>query len=1320
MASDNNEAAASGSQPMIRPLHLLTIEILLAELISGRPIVTSEGQQLSLSTDHARSILNWYRINRAKWASNLSVQDCDAIVDAISLKPPVLTAPEVAAAQSIKRFKLARLVAHRFAGLHSYGTATQAPEDFVFEPDSPIMLFEGWNGSGKTSLANAIIWCLTGQLLRPQRLPENAGDDFDCLVERDDGLTSAHGISPVTPLPHVDTWTPDETVKAVPADTWVELTFTDDDGKFYPPLRRAHSRKSNGKLVESAPLPSDLGVDPIAFRLGTTMPGILPFLQIGSTSELGVAIAKLTGLADLVDLARHAEKVAARIGGPMTKERQADLERLTTDFVQQRTDLSNRITEFPAMTPPEALPSIKDADAAEKCGRLIQYFEALKAKGLSDAKEVLGNAFNPEDPNQRKNLEDCIGPAIELLKKARNLQSIERLGTLKLDNEAVAGVQSALAKLRGEAAMLAELAENPTLARRTQLYARVATWMVEHDHPDDDSCAVCRTSLIGLVDPETGATVAEQLARLRHDGEIVAKTISQWAKEWSGSLARDLPEPIRNELRRDLPKSPADLLRAGLCDDLFAADPFRGTLAALKPLTAKLVDEVTGTLPAFSEPESELLPERVRSAAGDLSSMIHRIDRVIGFVEWMRLHSDDSRAAINRVRTGEEDGVPVADSPTDPSQKRISIGSSLERLDFIVKGVAPISAAISLCQRLANGLVSFDRAQARLLAYKQAIKAIVAIVPVGALAQVQVEGLRRTLHGRAEYWRNQLYQNATTFAPQPQDSGMNARGVIDIHVGRGSVLAPAQHVSNASALRAALTGFYLAFREHVLKSSGGITTLILDDPQDLLDYDNRQRLARAVARIASDGSQILVTTHDRGFARTLVAEGRTADLIAHRAVHPVNDSRQTLQVSLAVEELDRKRSAFVSNRDSASHAQDYANEARIFIEARLGDLFDDPAYPAHSTVSKAPTLIPLFERLKGLVSARSNELFKSPVLAEFCSDPAMGPGAEARRILNQSHHDKASISYAEVEKVDVDLKRLRGGIERVHGEFRQYRWREPLTTEVPSNVVPLQSVKAPTFSIPISQDIAAFTGHLPEGGSQADELEVFPSTWFDDKGLFYIRHDTMGFAIPSGAIAIVEMEPTNARDHSLVVARRGTQVYARRLLRPRNGEGFSLAAESPDPRDSRPTLAFEDHGVAVHRVVGALFSQTPPPKGREEAIEVSGEAILEAIEVGYRVREDSAVPLALPGQMILGGKALLAADLSAMEGEIVALTLDDGTSILKRVGAPVSSALPYLRQFETIGGLGNSVVIMTEAIEGAPNIPIMSFARPIIGVIYDY
>ncbi len=50
---------------------------------------------------------------------------------------------------------------------------------------------------------------------------------------------------------------------------------------------------------------------------------------------------------------------------------------------------------------------------------------------------------------------------------------------------------------------------------------------------------------------------------------------------------------------------------------------------------------------------------------------------------------------------------------------------------------------------------------------------------------------------------------------------MSVKGVIEIQVGSEHSKAPAQHVSNASALRASLVGFYLAYWEHVLKNRGG-------------------------------------------------------------------------------------------------------------------------------------------------------------------------------------------------------------------------------------------------------------------------------------------------------------------------------------------------------------------------------------------------------------------------------------------------------------------------------------------------------------------
>ena len=67
----------------------------------------------------------------------------------------------------------------------------------------------------------------------------------------------------------------------------------------------------------------------------------------------------------------------------------------------------------------------------------------------------------------------------------------------------------------------------------------------------------------------------------------------------------------------------------------------------------------------------------------------------------------------------------------------------------------------------------------------------------------------------------------------------------------------------------------------------------------------------------------------------------------------------------------------------------------------------------------------------------------------------------------------------------------------------------------------------------------------------------------------------------------------------------------------------------------------------------------------------------------------------------------------------MSLTLTDGTSIFKRVG-PTLPGLKSLRQFESIGGLGASEVIVTEVIEGQfVDLRVMEFARQVLGVIYE-
>jgi hypothetical protein len=254
--------------------------------------------------------------------------------------------------------------------------------------------------------------------------------------------------------------------------------------------------------------------------------------------------------------------------------------------------------------------------------------------------------------------------------------------------------------------------------------------------------------------------------------------------------------------------------------------------------------------------------------------------------------------------------------------------------------------------------------------------------------------------------------------------------------------------------------------------------------------------------------------------------------------------------------------------------------------------------------------------------------------------------------------------------------------------------------------------------VPIFQDIAAFVKSGVSDASQDMSCETLDDGWFEGKSLYYIRGETLGFAIPSGSVAVVEAEPYPGRDQNLVIARDRNQVFARRLSRSPGSIDISLAALMPDPRQSRPTMTYDESKIRLHRVVGAIFTDMPPPTGKGEATPVDEVTELLAVKVAYRVKEESAIPLALPGQIVLGGEQLTAAQLNSLEGALVAVTLGDGACVFKRLGSRLPGRFSQLLQLETIGGLGSSVVVATEVSEQAHDVPIALSVRRVVGVLY--
>src|SRR5690242_9423865 len=129
----------------VRPIHLHTVESLCADLISGRSVGLQGSNIFALPTADSRAILNWYYGRRTRWHANLTEADAEDIADALTEEPPDLAAINLAKSSAKRRLRLTKLQAHRFGGIHAYGTKDSPPEDFIFIPTTKLSLFEGAN-----------------------------------------------------------------------------------------------------------------------------------------------------------------------------------------------------------------------------------------------------------------------------------------------------------------------------------------------------------------------------------------------------------------------------------------------------------------------------------------------------------------------------------------------------------------------------------------------------------------------------------------------------------------------------------------------------------------------------------------------------------------------------------------------------------------------------------------------------------------------------------------------------------------------------------------------------------------------------------------------------------------------------------------------------------------------------------------------------------------------------------------------------------------------------------------------------------------------
>jgi len=1311
------------------PLHVLTLDALCNELVSGRVVATDdEGGVFQLDEPDTRSLFEWYRGNRAKWDKQNTKTDVEALVDGLGSPAPELDEVGTAAgSEEPKVLHLKSIRAHRFAGLHRYCAPDAPPPEFYFEFERPLTVIEGMNGAGKTSILSAICWCLNGYVLRSQRKPETAEELVALAIgeqtEMEEGGSCEHDMSCITPVP------PEEVLASLngeklPLDTWVELTFTDDEGNELTPVRRSLTRTSSGRIKIEPPDLSPLGLDPVSYEVGSRLPGLIPYIQVGSPSDLGSAVAELTGLAPLLDLADHARKSKSKLEGDLVQDRRGEIQVIDGEFLRQRNLLGELVLESPAIAPEVDVAEIAPETVSdEELNALAEYFDQQEAQTFEEARSILGEELDPAAPEVRDDLAQNVGPALGYLatEVVQRLPSISRLEALSaLSSEEIAEAEELLRKLKAEAEEVVKLDQQPEVAVRERLYARIANWL--RDLPQVPAtvqeCPVCQSVLTGKMDPITDKAISDSIEQyLAVDSSHLENTIEAWEQSAVAALASELPQPLRDEVGKDLPQEPADLLQEGWGTELFDHGAFTGSLAPLKLAAAELCARYLADVTPLGEPAEVDLPDCMGHDEGGFRQAADRLLRAIAFARWAADETADCDAARDRVI-----GSVAASQATLPSADREvedwTLSDRLVALDRLVRTASPLRQAAEYVATMNEKLTQRREKEDRIELYGRAAEAVEPLLQLGDLVEQQVNSLVGALGTETLEWRRQLYSPAYVGAPEVARADVESDGSLHIDAAVGGTRASALHISNASDLRATLLAFLLAFWKHLLDTRGGLSLLLLDDPQELLDPCNLRRMAATVPLIAQSGGRPIVTTNSVAFRRMLLREAGRAlggDRVEQCSIHPLNAQRSCVHLGCFAEDVDKKRKAFEdpASENAPQPARDYVNSLRIYLDAQLTDLLDETV----PTLPNMPTLADLVNAVRAR-RASGSEAFAGPVFGTLVSDPTLDPTGPFVSLMNESHHGRShQITYAHVLAAADDCRRVRQLVDQAHEEYLRWLRRDPPEPADARPAAP-DAVEFPEMTVPLIEDLAAFTvDRAPTGLSLSED--AFDYHLLGGSGLYVIASNNFGFAAPYNCRAVVDVSDGFVEDGRLVIALHRSKAYARRLIRDiGNPRMIVLSSEDEDPRRRPPAVILPANEVTLLKVVGVLFSdEEVHPRPSEEAQAVGSCRLLEDVEAAYRVQGISALPLALPGQIVLGGDGLRPDELAAHEGKLVALDTSEGAA-LKRVGDAVAD-LAHVRQFESVGGRGSSMVVRTEDVEGpVGSLPLLYGARLVLGVIY--
>ena len=1204
-----------------------------------------------------------------------------------------------------RTWRLKKVETRGFGGLNA------VPGDvFEFDVAGRDFCIEGQNGSGKSALANAVLFTMTGKIHRDQY---GLWDDPARLepVVSDEG-TKLGDWPPIAAYP--DTWGSDRP----PVDVSTTLMFGNEtDNGEIEATRRLHGEP--GALQHDVSIDPRLTAAPTLVEAGLLMPMRIQHIRVPETDDNGQLVGlirQLIGLEPLLDVADLVDKLAHGNQRFLRYAKDNDFDgkakRISTLLNEAHERIKELGTGLNLTVEIEVKKPIPD-DRLKDLSEVKEELDGRQAEGFQALADLAFEEFDPEEAEHRQRVADAnnqLSLDASRQNDRDNLPPILKGITLlaqRVGEEDFQGLKSALQKASSDLCTAIKWADRQ---KKDTLLRLKAVAAAHFEDCEDPSCPLCQQS----IKHDVHQSLVEDLRILKTDAEA--------AQIHLGDASRRIEQEVRLAAQHVVPDTFMRVARFAVKKNI--QDEVRSTFVEAGHVAASLpgfVDIVRAAVDAAFEAVEEvefgskLSPPADGDEAGKVRRLLDHLEDTVSAAEnWQQ-----SRQAFRDAWTG-----------MFSKTKEQSLTTRILQIKGVIEGVEPFRSAsekVKQALEIAANYNTIVRRQALRDEIAQTLKPLKKLRDLVNLTTRRtiddVSDVAKDIHGRIYNPEALTYHKAEVSEYRGKQSltfqaklGHNLDWQID-----------ASLLANTSWMRGILWSFIFAIRERAIKRAGycPFELMVLDDPQMTFDTRNLKGWVRFLGR--SDGlkrhqtCQLLMTTHSMPFAldMTPMPDIRMA---AIESGQPWSNPTQVVEGDFAAVRFERMLAENSDNR-----ARLLIGDIRVLAETLLKHAIEsfDPAF-IHRPEA---TLGHMFERIAQRNTERQAP-YTDGVFGDLIAVKSSNPDLFSQ--LSEAHHSVSeTITVREARKVyEFWGKTLFPALRKVWEEYRFLQ--KSIVGELAAIPLPANCNHEPTRSTALASVQPMILGRVSaySDGRAASAIRIEHQTDGDAVDLtalsaYRLEKDTLSPVARVGDILLTRLDG-QCRAANLVVEDRGTHRVARRWLEDTAAPALAvLTPSSSNPREVPPAVISRAEGANRRKIVGVLFTadqlqpgDTVDPNTEATNLDASNEVVADLIADTdiFEVVGSSAEPIALENQYLLAksAKTDLAEALRELDGRSVIVEDSENCAFFKRLRVLNSRSVIL----ESLDKTGSEGLILLSTDPGGSS-PMLTGIREVVGVVFD-